>query len=204
MTPARSEAEWLTRKRRIDPRLDARGWPLRNEGAHPPSGARRTEEEETANGPADYGLWLDAQLVGLVEAKKLAVGPQEVLTQAERYARGLPPGRYDYGGLRVPFLYSTNGERIWFRDVRHPLNLSRPISDFHTPAALRELLGRDFDGSCARLATLPNDNPFLDPYQRDANAAVERAIAERKRDMLVAMATGTGKTFTLVNGISGS
>src|SRR5262249_51974378 len=37
------------------------------------------------------------------------------------------------------------------------------------------------------------------PYQRDANAAVEKAIADRKRQMLVAMATGTGKTFTTVN-----
>src|SRR5207253_2786674 len=37
------------------------------------------------------------------------------------------------------------------------------------------------------------------PYQIDANAAVEKAIAERKRQMLVAMATGTGKTFTTVN-----
>ena len=39
----------------------------------------------------------------------------------------------------------------------------------------------------------------LRPYQIDANTAIEEAIAKRKRQMLVAMATGTGKTFTLVN-----
>ncbi len=39
------------------------------------------------------------------------------------------------------------------------------------------------------------------PYQKEANAAVEKAIAERKRNLLVAMATGCGKTFTLVNQI---
>src|SRR5207245_4621008 len=39
------------------------------------------------------------------------------------------------------------------------------------------------------------------PDQRDANNAIERAISDRKRAMLVAMATGTGKTFTLVNEI---
>jgi type I restriction enzyme R subunit len=38
-------------------------------------------------------------------------------------------------------------------------------------------------------------------YQREANDAIEKAISERKRAMLVAMATGTGKTFTLVNEI---
>src|SRR5207249_9871353 len=34
-----------------------------------------------------------------------------------------------------------------------------------------------------------------------ANAATEDAIAKRKRHMLLAMATGTGKTFTMVNQI---
>jgi hypothetical protein len=47
----------------------------------------------------------------------------------------------------------------------------------------------------------PFDHPHLRPYQRDANAAVEQAIADRKRNLLVAMATGTGKTFTLVHQI---
>ncbi len=55
-----SETEWLTRKRRIDPLLDAAGWPLRASHARPAE-AYRTEEEETANGPADYALWLDDQ-----------------------------------------------------------------------------------------------------------------------------------------------
>src|SRR5439155_20676736 len=41
----------------------------------------------------------------------------------------------------------------------------------------------------------------LRPYQREANDAIEKAMSERKRAMLVAMATGTGKTFTLVNEI---
>ena len=37
------------------------------------------------------------------------------------------------------------------------------------------------------------------PYQRLANDAVEQALADGERQMLVAMATGTGKTFTTVN-----
>lgn len=50
---AAHESEWLTRKRRIDPLLDAAGWPRRGAGA---SAAFRTEEEETAHGPAALGL----------------------------------------------------------------------------------------------------------------------------------------------------
>ena len=45
----------------------------------------------------------------------------------------------------------------------------------------------------------PNCHPRLRPYQRQANEAIEKALADRRRQMLVAMATGTGKTFTMVN-----
>jgi len=79
------------------------------------------EEYETANGPADYALGFDKDIVGIVEAKKLTLGPQNVLTQAERYSRGASANAYDFGGYHVPFLYSTNGQAIWFRDVRHPM-----------------------------------------------------------------------------------
>ena len=40
---------------------------------------------------------------------------------------------------------------------------------------------------------------MLRPYQFEANDAVEQALTERKRHMLLAMATGTGKTFIMVN-----
>src|SRR5262249_12107493 len=88
---------------------------------------------------------------------------------------------------------------LWFRDVRHPLNCSRRVAAFHTPAALQEMLNRDFDAACYWFAAHPNDHSRLRPYQVEANAAIEQAITGRKRQMLVAMATGTGKTFTLVN-----
>jgi type I restriction enzyme R subunit len=195
------ELEWQTRKKRIDPKLDATGWRRALPNTAPP--ALRSEEEPTANGPADYALWLDGKVVGVVEAKKLTVGPQNVLTQAARYARGLDPavGHGIYDEHRCPFLYATNGELLWFHDVRHPLNRARTLSGFHTVSALREMLGRDLDAACAKLTALPFHHPHLRPYQRDANAAVEQAIADRKRNLLVAMATGTGKTFTLVHQI---
>lgn len=105
-----ADSEWRTRKRRIDPKLDARGWRLPTDRAAPPRQPSRTEEEETADGPADYALWLDGHMVAVVEAKKLTIGPQNALTQAERYARGLTRTPYNFHGLGVPFLYATNGE----------------------------------------------------------------------------------------------
>ena len=88
---------------------------------------------------------------------------------------------------------------FWFHDIRHPLNRSRPVASFHTPSALAELLERDLAQDCRWFTGHANDHSRLRPYQIEANAAIEKAIADRKRQMLVAMATGTGKTFTMVN-----
>jgi type I restriction enzyme R subunit len=134
----------------------------------------------------------------VVEAKKVTLGPQGVLPQAERYARAIVQNPRYQSEFGVPFLYSTNGEVIWFHDVRHPLNRSRKVSTFHTPGALAESLARDFGAELARLDPIP-PNSRLRPYQHDANAAIEAAIRERKQKLLVTMATGTGKTLTLVN-----
>jgi hypothetical protein len=148
MARAASEGEWRTRKRLIDPRLDACGWPL---GSAESPGNYRLEELETDAGPADYTLQVNRDTLGIVEAKKLSLGPQNVLTQAERYSRGLADSRFNFDGFRAPFLYSTNGEVIWFCDVRSPKYRSRRVASFHTPAALQELLVRDVDGDCRRL-----------------------------------------------------
>lgn len=197
-----SESERRTRQQRIDPRLEAAGWRVMPFDLALPMSAYdgcAVTEFPTSNGPADYALCLNRRVVGVVEAKRLTLGPQNVLTQAERYSRGLLGNGLDFDGFHVPFLYATNGEVIWYHDVRHTLNRSRQVAGFHTPAALSEFLGRDLGSACDALALLPNTHPKLRPYQVEANAAVEAAIADRRRQMLVAMATGTGKTFTLVN-----
>ncbi len=196
------EQEWLTRKKRVDVRLKALGWELARFSQSRPLSAyahHAIEEYETANGPADYALCVNGRILGIIEAKKLSLGPQNVLVQAERYARGVARSPFHFRDLRVPFLYSTNGEVLWFHDVRDPLNRSRRIANFHTPGGLEELLSRDVEGAYKILGALPNDDQRLRPYQREANAAVETAIRQHKRQMLVAMATGTGKTFKTVN-----
>ena len=196
------DSEWLTRKRLIDPKLKAAGWRVvRFSEAKPLASYERCAIEEfpTDNGPADYALCACGRILGIVEAKKLTLGPQNVLTQAERYSKGAASSPLNFRGYRVPFLYSTNGEIIWHHDIRHPLSRSHTLDCFHTPEALAEKLDRDFFGGCQCLIETPNEHPRLRPYQRDANTAIERAIADQKRQMLVAMATGTGKTFTMVN-----
>jgi type I restriction enzyme R subunit len=112
-----SNSEWLTRKQRIDGQLSAAGWrvvPFSADARAFAAGCCAVEELETTNGPADYALCVNGQILGVVEAKKLTLGPQNVLSQAERYARGIRQPELTSNGFGVPFLYSTNGEVIWF------------------------------------------------------------------------------------------
>src|ERR1035441_1603353 len=198
--PAKSE--YVTRKQIIDAKLKAAGWTVTKfDQSRSPSNYGRCAIEEfpTENGPADYALCVGGKILGIVEAKKLTLGPQNVLTQAERYSKGATTNPLNFRGYRVPFLYSTNGEVIWHSDIRRPLSRSHTITRFHTPEALAESFGREPDEACQRLPCTPNDHPRLREYQREANAAIEKAIGDRKRQMLVAMATGTAETFTMVN-----
>ena len=196
------ESERTTRRERIDPRLKSAGWsvvpfagtdPVRYNDA-------AVEEFETDNGPADYALCANGQVLGVAEAKKVTLGPQGVLVQAERYSKAIAHKPLYQGQFGAPFLYATNGEETWFHDVRHELNRSRRVAGFHTPSAMTEMLTRDPEAELVRLAELPLHS-YLRPYQIEANVAIEQTIRERKRKMLITMATGTGKTVTLVNEI---
>src|SRR6266540_2237729 len=196
------EAEWLTRKSRIDTRLKQNGWKL----VHFTSGlnlkaldATAVEELPTANGPADYALFVKGQLLGIIEAKKVTVNPQNVLEQAKRYAAGVFAAVGEWDGLRVPFLYASNGSLIWYLDTRPAKRISRLLSSFHTPDALAARFAENPQPAHNWLrSAAPERIGRLRPYQRDCIVSVEDALIGGKRDLMVAMATGTGKTFLTV------
>src|SRR2546422_7703602 len=103
-----------TRKLVVDKVLQQTGWwPIVDfvKGAKYNTVAVR--EYETSEGPADYVLFHNGEAVAAVEAKKLTLGPQNVLSQAQRYARGFRDGKSKFGEFHIPFIYSTNGESIW-------------------------------------------------------------------------------------------
>src|SRR6266567_6008515 len=136
-----TESEWQTRKQRIDSRLSSMNPPwkivrYRDGLDFAALDCHAVEELPTATGPADYGLFVKGLLLGIIEAKKVTVNPQNVLEQAKRYAVGAFQGRGNWNGYRVPFLYATNGEIIWHLDARPNKRISRRLSHFHTAPAL--------------------------------------------------------------------
>jgi type I restriction enzyme R subunit len=205
----------------IDAQLREAGWEADSQvlryarGSRPVSGRNLAIAEwPTASGPADYALFVGFVLVGVVEAKKRSVDVMATLDQARRYARGvkldgaavLPGG--PWGEDRVPFIFSTNGRAflrqlrtrsgVWFRDLRRPQNPAVPLVGWKTPQGLLDALEGDVDAANASLKAEPTDYLGLRAYQIKAIQAVERAIEAGDRDLLVAMATGTGKTRTCV------
>lgn len=196
------EAEWKTRKERIDKKLKSLtpAWnivPFKEGMDTGGLDACAVTEFPTDNGPADYALFVKGKLLGIIEAKKVSVNPQNVLEQAKRYAKGVQDGCGKWNGFNVPFLYSSNGEVIHFIDVRRESSYSRTLAQFHTPDALQEQFHRPDNSNW--FPSNPINLHGLRPYQLRTIQNTEEAIIRGKRSMLVAQATGTGKTFTAVS-----
>jgi type I restriction enzyme R subunit len=205
----------------IDAQLRAAGWEVDSQaltyerGARPQPGKHRAIAEwPTADGRADYVLFVGLEALAVVEAKRQGKDIPGAIQQAKRYSRAftvredekIPGG--PWGDYRVPFLFATNGRAyleqlktksgIWFQDVRRPTNHARALVGWHTPEGLRELLRQDVDAAQAALRAEPVDLPGLRDYQVKAIRAVESALEDGRRQCLVAMATGTGKTRTFI------
>jgi type I restriction enzyme R subunit len=180
-------------------------------GARPAKGrAMALAEWPTESGPADYALFVGLTCVGVIEAKRRRRNVSAAIDQAERYAcsfsfkTGEPAGG-PWDAFRVPFLYATNGRPylkqietesgIWFRDARKATNQRRPLVDWPTPDGLKAQLDIDRDTAHAALKAMPLDFGFpVRPYQQRGIEEVEKALESDRRQMLLAMATGTGKT----------
>jgi type I restriction enzyme, R subunit len=209
-------------RRLIDAQLRAAGWEADSEeltyqnGVRPQKGRNLAiAEYPTANGRADYALFCGLQIVGVVEAKRQSKDVSEgALNQAKRYNEGFQiTGEMFAGGLwqnyQVPFVFATNGRPylqqlqtksgIWFCDLRRSTNLRVCLPTWHSPQGLLDILTQDVDQAVTRLAQEGFSYGLkLRDYQIRSIQAVESALARGQRELLVAMATGTGKTKTCI------
>ena len=203
----------------IDAQLRDAGWEADSVALRHKSGARPAKgrcmaiaEWPTDSGPADYVLFVGLVPVAVVEAKWQRKNVAGAIEQAKRYSRGYPresgpgPDGAPWGEYAIPFLFTTNGRPfirqlkaasgIWFLDARRPTNHPRPLEGWYTPQGLLDLLAQDTGEADARLKAEPSGYLPLRDYQHAAIAAVEKGIAEGQQELLLAMATGTGKTRT--------
>ncbi|HWM83565.1 MAG TPA: type I restriction-modification system endonuclease [Pseudolabrys sp.] len=202
----------------IDQQLRDNGWEADTKtlrysaGVRPAKGRNMAIAEwPTANGPADYALFVGMTLIGLVEAKRKRKNISAAIDQSQRYSVGVKNSSDfafaggPWGEHRVPFVFAANGRSylkqietesgIWFRDTRRKANHRRALVNWPTPQGLTGLLEVDQDAADAELKAKSFEFGFpLRYYQEAAIRAVETALSAEQRSMLVAMATGTGKT----------
>jgi type I restriction enzyme, R subunit len=214
-------------RRLIDAQLQQAGWEADSQlltyakGARPEKGKNKAIAEwQTSSGPADYVLFVGLMPVATVEAKRNNTDVSAALQQAKRYSRTfrmndpkasdiIAPTGGPWSEYQIPFTFSSNGRSflkqletksgIWFCDVRSSENLGRPLDGWHTPEGLITLLKRDEQKANEQLAKEEFNYGFqLRPYQQKAIRAVEAGIMQGVRELLLAMATGTGKTKTCI------
>ncbi|OEG73872.1 type I restriction-modification system endonuclease [Shewanella colwelliana] len=176
-------------------------------------------------GRADYVLFCGLTPIAVVEAKQENTNVAGKVTQAERYAKGyklISPQKgaweledrtvawadEDEGHYHIPFVYSCNGRPFnkqlaelsgtWFRDTRKASNAKRPLQQFHTPDGLIDKLTRSREEAESLLQHEGFEYLGLRKYQIKAIVAVEAALEQDKTQCLLAMATGTGKTRTII------
>ncbi|GGX51330.1 type I restriction-modification system deoxyribonuclease [Tateyamaria omphalii] len=199
----------------IDQQLRDRGWEAdsielrHSKGTRPVKGRNMAIAEwPTEHGPADYALFVGEVCLGIVEAKRYRKNVSAAIDQAERYSAGF--GAQGSAQIwderfRVPFLFATNARPylkqvetesgIWFRDARRAQNHRRALMDWFTPDELASQMEVEKEAAQEALKARSFDFGFqLRPYQKAAIQKVEETLSTEQREMLVAMATGTGKT----------
>lgn len=179
-----------------------------------------TDSTTGNNGYADYALFVGEKMVGIIEAKKKHTNISSVLDgQCKDYAKHIKAEHQNYvikayGQYFVPFLFATNGREyikqyedmsgIWCLDTRESFNAPKALSGWPSPEGIEQDLERDIAEADKKLLStgyeiLEDPNGLnLRYYQIEAIKAAEKAIAEKKQAVLLAMATGTGKTRTVL------
>lgn len=184
-------SEFETRKYKIDRLLAEAGWTSLAKG-------RDVEYEvhgmpsKSGIGYADYVLWGDDGLpLAVVEAKKSMVSPQTGQQQAKLYADCLE----QMTGQRPIIFYSNGYEHSMWDDTAYP---PRSVQGFLTKDELALAIGRR--SSKLALNTLDVNEDIAGRYyqERAIRAIAEHVDNDKQRKALVVMATGAGKTRTVI------
>ncbi len=179
-----------------------------------------TASTASKKGYADYALFIGEKFVGIIEAKAEHRDiPSVIDYQGKNYPRNIrkEDAKYQigtWGDFKVPFTFATNGRPyleqfktksgIWFLDLREASNAPTALHGWISPDGIMELLEKDIQAGNHALQAMPydlltdKDGLNLREYQIKAIQAAEKAVIAGQREILIAMATGTGKTRTVL------
>ncbi len=183
-----SEAQ--TRDYFIDLLLKEAGWPLseKRDREFPVTGMPNNK----GDGFVDYVLWGDdGKPLGLVEAKRTRRSPKAGEQQAKLYADCLEAM---YG--QRPIIFLSNGYEHWIWDDR--MYAPRRVQGFYKKAELELLIQRR--QSRRSLADEPINDTIVERYYqtRAIRRIGESFEQDNERKSLLVMATGSGKTRTVI------
>jgi type I restriction enzyme, R subunit len=207
--------EARTRKELIDPALKKAGWDVNNhdqvgleipvDGFDPQAWDALKKEldrlresgvpyqTELPVGISDYALYRpNGEILAIVEAKRTSIDPRLAQTQAEFYVTQLAKRQ----SFR-PFAFMTNGNDIYFLDSGQANK--RLVSGFFSPLDLENLLfmrQHRLPLSQASISQSITDRLYQQEAIRRVCEAFER---QNRRKALLVMATGTGKTRTVMS-----
>jgi type I restriction enzyme, R subunit len=194
-------SEQFNRKTVIDSRLREAGWSVSDRtqvieefrtGDFLPDRVSEPRAWFEANTYADYALLgRNGKVVAVVEAKKSTIDAEIGREQAKQYCENI---QIEQGG-DLPFCFYTNGSDLLFWDIGEAP--PHRVHGFPTRQDLERL-------SYLRKRKKPLSDEFINTsiagrdYQLQAIRSVLEGIERRRRQFLLVMATGTGKTRTCI------
>ncbi|CAL9306386.1 hypothetical protein SUDANB135_04062 [Streptomyces sp. SudanB135_2055] len=206
--PPMSEAQVRAELDRV---LEQAGWAVQDDSAKNLFAKERgvaVREVSTAVGRADYLLYVDQRLVGVIEAKREGADLEAAMQQASRYATGLTRSQQlSAWRASLPFRYVADGNTVRFHNALDLAPRTREVFAVHQPDTIaRWIEEAEADLTAptlrARMRRLPQtflDPEDLRPAQVTAINGLERSLAKDDPRALVQMATGAGKTYTVVS-----
>lgn len=190
------DSEQATRKLYIDLYLSEAGWEVVDEKnlIIPGKAAIEVELDGMPNpagkGYADYVLYdKGGKPLAVVEAKKAGLDPVKGREQLRLYGELLAK-KFGY----VPVLYYSSGYETWVMDGIYP---DRKVVAFHTEDELQRIVQKRERGDITNLRINPDISSR--PYQITAITKICEKFNAKARAGLLVMATGTGKTRTVVS-----
>ena len=165
-------------RERVDEMLRLAGWDVQNPNSINLFAADgvAVREVATAKGVADYLLYVDQKLVGVIEAKREGKILSPVEAQSARYAGSLTASQ-QFAAWRIPlpFRYETTAVETHFTNTLDPAPRARQVFSFHQPQTLaRWMREADDDPAVPTLRARLQGLPPLDA--RGLRAAQARAI----------------------------